>query len=340
MNNYSILDKMVDSLEGVLRSVKATILITPPLMGLLLVSGGALLSAPVIENLGDRLGLEKDKSAAINMVFRHGLYFVYPLSTTIILTSTLAGFGIFEFISYMWPTTLVIYIIGYWVFLRGVKDVRAEKTTLNAYLLNLLNFIIYSLPLSLSIFITIYFKLALYKSIVIGLIVAILIHQLEMVFKRTQIGDKSILQIAKEGLNYRMIITLLGMFVFKGAVNSLDGVSVALMNVLDNGIPIELIIISSAMLLALATGSIQPAVALLVPMIIPITSDAETQILYSVLIYSSGFVGYFISPMHMCQVVTCEYFNISTRQIYKYYKYILPPSYLVTLIVYYLIMYM
>mgnify|MGYP000106123667 CR=1 FL=1 len=87
MDEFNILDRMVYFLEEVLRSIKATILLIPAIMGTMLVTGGALISAPIVDNLGDRLGLSGDKKASINLIFRHALYFIYPFSPTIILAS-------------------------------------------------------------------------------------------------------------------------------------------------------------------------------------------------------------------------------------------------------------
>ncbi len=338
MSEYKILDRMIDSLEGILRSVKATMLIAPPMMGLLLVSGGALLSAPVIENLGDRLGFKKDKSAAINMIFRHGLYFIYPLSTTIILTSTLAGFPISEFIKYMFPTAVALYVFGYIVLLKGVKDVRAPKTSFKGYIINLLNFIYYSMPLSVSILLTIAFKLELYLAMIVGIILSLIIHINDRMLKSNTV-KVPLKELIIKGVNYQMLITLFGMFLFKNTVQSLDGIELALNQLLSTGIPLELVIIGFTLLLSLATGSIQPSVALLIPLIIPLASNSHQLVMYSVLIYVSGFMGYFISPLHMCQVVTCQYFQIKTRDIYYYYKFIFGSTYLVSIIIYLIIMY-
>jgi len=335
MSDYHILDRMIDSLEGVLRSVKATILLTPPLMGLLLVSGGALLSAPVIENLGDRLGFSKKKSAAVNMIFRHGLYFVYPLSTTIILTATLSGYSVNQFISYMWPTALALYFFGYLTFLKGVKDVKPPKTSISQYLKNLLLFVFYSSPLSVSIFLTVALGVKLYMAMIAGIIICLLIHNIE-VLKGRERSRTSFLKLTIGGINYQMLFTLFGMFLFKNAVNSLDGVELALAQVINSGIPIEVILISFTMILSLATGSIQPSVALLIPIVIPMAASTHELILYSTLIYVSGFVGYFVSPLHMCQVVTVQYFKIETKDIYYYYKYIIAPMYIVSLVVYFI----
>ncbi len=80
LNVYGIMGKMIDALEGMLRSAKATILIAPAIIGTLLVTGGALMSCPVVGSLGDRLELSNEKRASANLIFRHALYFIFPFS--------------------------------------------------------------------------------------------------------------------------------------------------------------------------------------------------------------------------------------------------------------------
>ncbi|KAB3534818.1 DUF401 family protein [Alkaliphilus pronyensis] len=103
MDKYFILDRMIIALEKILRSAKATILIAPALMGTLLVSGGALMSCPIVGSLGDRLNIANDKKATINLIFRHALYFVFPLSPAILLASEIGDFRVIDFIKLQFP---------------------------------------------------------------------------------------------------------------------------------------------------------------------------------------------------------------------------------------------
>jgi len=69
MEYYKIISRMISALRNVLRSTKVTILLAPALMGMLQISGGALMSCPIVNNLGDELKLDNVKKAAIILLF-------------------------------------------------------------------------------------------------------------------------------------------------------------------------------------------------------------------------------------------------------------------------------
>ncbi|MEM0241273.1 MAG: DUF401 family protein, partial [Candidatus Nezhaarchaeales archaeon] len=55
------------------------------------------------------------------------------------------------------------------------------------------------------------------------------------------------------------------------------------------------------------------------------------------LLYTSSFLGYVISPLHLCLVFTLKYFNTT---LYEFYKYAIPSTmvtYLATLLFYFIL---
>ena len=76
----------LENLMGDRRLVSAVI---PLITGLLMVPGGAILSAPAVQRLTDNMGLHPSRQAAINLIFRHIGQIVFPLSASfLVLTST------------------------------------------------------------------------------------------------------------------------------------------------------------------------------------------------------------------------------------------------------------
>ena len=96
------------------------------------VLGGAAVSAPLVDKLGDGLDLSPDTKAAINLVFRHGMFFIFPLSPTMILVANLIGVSVGTLISKLWVYGVGFWIAGYWLFLRNTgqpKTVEASPAT-------------------------------------------------------------------------------------------------------------------------------------------------------------------------------------------------------------------
>ena len=82
----------MDRLVNDLRIGKRTFLVlSPALVGMLPVPGGALLSSPLVERVGE--GMEEKTKAALNVWFRHVLLIVYPFSPALIASAKIAGLG-------------------------------------------------------------------------------------------------------------------------------------------------------------------------------------------------------------------------------------------------------
>jgi len=91
MKESGDLELMVGSLVALFPRPKVLTMLLPALIGTINVPGGAIMSAPMVEENGKALGLNNAAHAAVNLFFRHIGYFVYPLHTSIIVLSELFG---------------------------------------------------------------------------------------------------------------------------------------------------------------------------------------------------------------------------------------------------------
>lgn len=337
MEKYKLLDRMIESLEHVVRSAKITIMITPALIGLLLVTGGALMSCPIVDNLGEKLNLPKDKRAAINMLFRHGLYFVYPLSAAMILSTELGGFNVWDFIKVQAPIAVVMYVVGYFVLFKGIKNPGIKKINVKEYINNIISFIIFSLPISISIVASAILHQPFYMTLPLGILISIIIHLIDIKRNDLYKTKESLFQLIIKGINFKMVGAVFGILVFRGFINNLDELFLFLNSIVNTGIPIELIIIISCGILSFSLASIQPSIAILFPLILPLAATYDLKVLYAMLIFSSGYIAYYISPLHLCQVLTLEYFDVDIKRLYKNYKIIIPVTYAFMIIYYFIL---
>ncbi len=334
MDKYKLLDRMILSLEQILRSAKLTILVAPAIIGTLLVTGGALMSCPVVEQLGKKLDISNDKQAAINLIFRHALYFMFPLSTTIIMASKIGEFDVMDLVKIQFPISIAIYVFGYIFYLKGLKEENLDKISIKEYIISIGHFLFYSSPILISLLGVIVLNMPFYISLIMGIIVSILINIFDKKADSKYDLKENVFLTMYKGIKPTMVIAILGIMIYKNVVNDLDELYIQLSILLEKGIPIELLIIIAACAISLSLGSAQPSVAILFPMILPLAPDYHTKLVYAMFIYTSGFMFYYISPIHLCQVLTIEYFDVKLKDLYKNYKFILPLTYLVMLIIY------
>ncbi|MBS7610212.1 DUF401 family protein, partial [Candidatus Bathyarchaeota archaeon] len=126
MKETGMVDGLVRSMKGSLPG-RATVSILPALMGALPMPGGALLSAPLIEEEGRRLRLTGEDESYINVWFRHWNFFIYPLSSTLILASSLAGISLFSLIKVQFLPLIVYLILGYIFSLRKIVEYNKDE---------------------------------------------------------------------------------------------------------------------------------------------------------------------------------------------------------------------
>lgn len=89
LKQYGFLDKIVAALETLIPNKKAILMVLPAVMGILTVPGGAYLSAPFVDKIGDELELVRATEGGSEPVFPacsafcHAIYYqhaVYPHS--------------------------------------------------------------------------------------------------------------------------------------------------------------------------------------------------------------------------------------------------------------------
>jgi hypothetical protein len=332
MDQLGYMNRMIEGLENVLRSVKLTILLTPAIVGTLLVTGGALMSCPMVETLGNRIGLSNAKKATVNLIFRHGLYFIYPLSPPMILAIKLGGFDPWAFIRLMLPMSIAMYFVGYFIFLKDIEVEPLPKITVKEYFKNLVKFLYFTSPIILSVLGVFALGIKFHYSLALGILWLIGIQEIDLLMKKGE--RKNVLKLIPKGISIKMLLAIFGIMYFKNIVGSLDALNATLSSFINSGFPIEIIILFSAALISYTLASTQPGIAILFPLILPLASTMDMKLLYGMFIYVSAFMFYYASPLHMCQVLTLEYFDVSIKKLYSNYKVILPVVYIVMIAMY------
>ena len=126
MLGYSLKETgmMTDLIEGLRWLLPARFFLAaiPAMFGLLTMPGGALMSAPFNESEGDRLGLSLEQKTYVNVWFRHLWYWVSPLSPILILTASMAGFTLTEYLYAQLPILAVVLVIGFVVGGMFIRD--------------------------------------------------------------------------------------------------------------------------------------------------------------------------------------------------------------------------
>ncbi|MCK4477369.1 DUF401 family protein [Candidatus Bathyarchaeota archaeon] len=315
------LESLSRSFSGLLKNPKLIVSALPAMIGLLAVPGGALMSAPLVEKEAEKLKLEENKKAFVNVWFRHVIFPVYPMSQVIILAATLTHTSITSIVISQIPVAITMIVIGYFTVLK--KATVAEDVILKTkFQENLKRFLISFSPILVMILTAVIFGVDVSIAAFIGIALLLLITR-----PRRCIILKTVSNVAV----YKITLAAYGAMLLRNATMT-SGVSEVLGQTIATWNANEVLLLSAVpAVLGFLVGSPSGSIAISVPIlegILNFTSRSAS------LLYISAFLGYLAAPTHLCLVLTADYFKISLNKVYKFLVPSLAISFAAALLVY------
>ncbi|HPR17313.1 MAG TPA: DUF401 family protein [Candidatus Cloacimonadota bacterium] len=292
-----LLADLVDNLQV---KRKVFLALSPALMGLLPIPGGALLSAPMLNKAGD--DISREHYAAINVWFRHILILIYPLGG-LLPCSKMAGLNLYTVILYLLPAFALLFILGYFFFLSDIKGDMPKPNKLNLKKLLVPLFIILTAPIIHLILSGngMMNEIALLIGIVISLLLTIIFGKLK------PSGMKKVFLQMKP---WKYFLIIIGIFLFLHVFQA-SPVSEEISKIAFSK---SFLIIVVGVLLSLATGRVQIPISILIPIFLAaFGANALTPLAFAIM-YVAVYLGYMISPVHPCVVVSLEYFGATYKE--------------------------
>ena len=297
MKHYGILEGLLGALRKVFPSSKAIIMLMPFAIGLVSVPGGAGISSPFVDEVGKTLGLPVQSRAAINLLFRHIAMFLLPTSNSmIILAAAAPDFNLYRLIALDVLFVAITEGTAYLLYLRKIPDVRsgAKPQALDG----LWGIFKYLSPIYIIITLNGIFGLEMYLS---GLSSLALI----LVFwgRRDPIAYARVLW---SGFKAKTLVLMLGIYFMQNTVRDL-GATMDFISRMFNGsvgMGTLLVIAFSALMLGLISGLSYLAIGVITPLIVSLSLPPMQELVYIFFAYAWSFIGYFYSPLHLCQVLT------------------------------------
>ena len=126
MAGAGIMEDLVNSIKVKL-SVKGAIAVLPAIIGLLPMPGGAIFSAPLVDDCDEKDIIDPVLKTKINYWFRHIWEYTWPLYPGLILISDIADLPIWQLFLLGLPMTAAAIATGYFFLLRKVKNQESNK---------------------------------------------------------------------------------------------------------------------------------------------------------------------------------------------------------------------
>ncbi len=299
--------KMVNSLKNLVPEPRLILALPPAFIGLLPMIGGALMSAPIVEEAGRRWKLTPALKTFLNYWFRHIWEYSWPLYINLIIASAILQIPIKRISYIQFPFTILAVLLGLVILFVRVPHLPKERND-QSLLNNLFNLFFSIWPILLAIILVFVFKFTLLLSL--GAVAL-----LTQLFFRMNIQER--FKIIWKSFSIKMVFLLASVMMFKrilevsGSLNSLTRVFQ------PEGISAYLLLFMVPFFLGLLTGVNHAYVGIAFPILLPILGEGNPDMVLVMFAYVSGFVGILLSPTHFCLALTLDYFKANLRDVYK-----------------------
>ena len=139
------------------------------------------------------------------------------------------------------------------------------------------------------------------------------------------------------GLDFKILFLLYAVMLYKAVIESSAAAQAVFSDMQTIGLPIAIMLVVLPLIIGFATGISMAFAGVALPLLIPyIVSDSGINSHALLLAYTSGMMGLILSPLHLCLILSAEYFKANLARVYRY---ILPPFIMVeasALLIYYL----
>jgi integral membrane protein (TIGR00529 family) len=279
----------------------------PMLIGLLPMVGGAMFSAPMVEEASQGLNVNRERRTYLNYWFRHSLEPVFPLYPSLIVAAGLMGVTVQTLTVTQWPLFLGAVIGGILFGLLGIQraspdggDPPSRRDTLILLLQSIW-------PILLVLVVSVLLGVDLILSLLLTIAVLIAVHRPP---------PRRLLAWAK-GMPFGTVPIIFGAMIFRQVLETSHAVEVASETLAGLGIPLPVIVFSVPMVAGLLTGLAVGAFAIGFPIVFPLCGPDLVGSGYALLAFTGGFVGMMLSPIHLCLSLTRVYFQAEWGGIYR-----------------------
>jgi integral membrane protein (TIGR00529 family) len=316
---------------------KIVISLLPAVIGFLPVAGGALMSAPLVDSEADKLGLKPAKKAYVNFWFRHTIFPVYPLSQVLILAAALSNVTVTSIIIRQIPVVITMVVAGYFIGFSKTPKTKKEEahTNANESRSNLRGFFVSFSPILITIIVAVGLDAVDPELSKLGYdaLIAILVG-LALILAITRPSLHVSTRPFKTWGIYGITAAAYGAFLLKSMLIA-TGIpdlftSFAANGTIDTTLLLVVIPAALGMLTASALGGISISIPILGGIIALSPRTAS-------LIYMSAYLGYVMSPTHLCLTFTADHFKCTLDKIYKYAIPSFLATFATTLLIYFLV---
>jgi uncharacterized protein len=294
--------ELIDKLRSFVPS-RFLLALIPALFGILSMPGGALMSAPFNEPESERLKLKPEHRTFINVWFRHVWYWASPISPSTLVACSLAGIAILDFIKVNFPLFLLTWVIGFaiswkWIKSEEAKPVGVEKDYMGS--------LVGLSPILVTVALTLV-GVPVWACVLVGIAMVVVMRKVDL--KRTA-------TFFTKGAKLDLVAAVFATLYFRYMVVGSGSVSTLLTGILGMGVPLLLLFIVIPLLVGAISAQPTLGIGIVFPILMPLV--APININWMTIMFAGIVAGYTASPLHLCLILTNQYYKSDLNKVYRY----------------------
>ena len=303
LREKGVLGELVEGTSSV--GCRFSLLAVPALIGLLPMPGGALVSAIAMRDKYFREArLGPEEASFTNYWFRHIWVPSWPLFQSVVITATVFSIDPVAVVEHTWPATIAAIIgglvVAYPILRRTGCGKRDRSRGLHSLLAGLWPFLLLG-------FLVVFTGLGLLYSL--AATIAVVLAALRPGLREY----REALRLATRPTIHGVLLEAL---LFKDILLESNGPAAVMGVLLGTGLPLLVLAFLLPFLLGLSAGGENFFAATAMPLLAPyiaLGGNYDWSLLY--ISYAGGFLGVMMSPVHLCLLLTVDYYQASMSRV-------------------------
>lgn len=300
------LDQLAQGLEGLVADPRVVLALWPSFIGLLPMVGGAMFSAPLVNQMGERLGIDPERRTFVNYWFRHAWEYVFPLYPSFLLGAALLGISEREATAALWPL-FVASLFGGVLF--GLMGIRREGGGRRDSVWSSVGALVRGgWPVGLALVLALVIQVDLLIALLATIVLVVRVYRVPLGALRDGL---------LRGIPWGTVAVVFGAMVFRQALESTHAIDTFSAALSQLQVPTVLVLFAVPFVAGFLTGLGAGAFSIGFPVILPFLSHSPPAAGEVAWVWAGGFLGVMLSPMHLCLALTHDYFGARWGGVYS-----------------------
>jgi len=294
-----VLDRLMNASRLLISDARIVMAMLPAFLGFLPSLGGALFSAPLVSKAAEGTSLSGERKCLINYWYRHVWEYFLPIYPSLLLVQEILKIPMREIITNGFIYTILAFIIGMFVCFRGVPRTTYVQKEINETVtaLHYRDMALALGPIGIILLLVVFLQMSVILATT-GVLVFFMVW--------FSYNLKGFLLGLKEAFHLKTFSAVAGVLIFKEMLMQSGALPEIVGSINSLAVPPVIMIGIMGFVVSWVTGMPQAAVGIAFPLISVI--DPGHAAMGSVVMVCI-IAGQMISPMHLCLVVTREYFE-------------------------------